>query len=200
MTEFKAFPKIPRLNRDMVVTEKIDGSNACVIIEEEFFPATPHSNETVDYKVTAQSRNRIITPEKDNFGFAKWVQENAETLVADLGPGYHYGEWWGSGIQRGYGLQKGEKRFSLFNTTRWEGSDFDTPGLDMVPVLYYGPFSTEAVVNAVENLREFGSVAAPYFPKPEGVIVFHTAANRMFKVTLEKDEQPKALAQKEMAA
>lgn len=34
-----------------------------------------------------------------------------------LGKGYHYGEWWGKGIQRGYGLE--EKRFSLFNVSRW---------------------------------------------------------------------------------
>jgi hypothetical protein len=32
--EFEAFPKIPRLKRDMVITEKIDGTNACVLIED----------------------------------------------------------------------------------------------------------------------------------------------------------------------
>ena len=34
-----------------------------------------------------------------------------------LVPGRHFGEWWGSGIQRGYGLD--EKTFSLFNAYRW---------------------------------------------------------------------------------
>ena len=52
----------------------------------------------------------------DNHGFARWVSENAEELLK-LGEGRHYGEWHGKGIQRGYGLE--EKRFSLFNVTRW---------------------------------------------------------------------------------
>ncbi len=34
-------------------------------------------------------------------------------------PATYFGEWWGSGVQRGYGLQKGDKRFSLFNVSRW---------------------------------------------------------------------------------
>lgn len=30
---FEAFPKIPRLNRDITITEKIDGTNVAVVIE-----------------------------------------------------------------------------------------------------------------------------------------------------------------------
>ena len=29
--------------------------------------------------------------------------------------------------------------------------------------------------------------------KPEGIIIYHTAANSMFKITLENDEQPKGI-------
>jgi hypothetical protein len=32
--EFQGWPKTPRLFRDMIVTEKIDGTNSAVIIEE----------------------------------------------------------------------------------------------------------------------------------------------------------------------
>jgi hypothetical protein len=87
----------------MIVTEKLDGTNAQVHI-------------TDDGRIFAGSRNRWITPDADNFGFARWVAEHEEELRA-LGPGSHYGEWWGSGIQRRYGLD--EKRFSLFNVGRW---------------------------------------------------------------------------------
>lgn len=101
--EFKAFPKLQRLSGPAFVTEKIDGTNACVHVDAE------------TWVVTAQSRTRVITPGKnDNFGFAAWVQSNYYALADLLGPGYHYGEWWGQGIQRGYGLK--ERRFSLFNT------------------------------------------------------------------------------------
>ena len=40
MTEFKTFGKIPRLFRECVITEKIDGTNACVVIEQ--FPMGTH--------------------------------------------------------------------------------------------------------------------------------------------------------------
>lgn len=172
---FQEFPKTPRLNRTVIVTEKIDGTNGCVIVGE-------------DGSVTAQSRNRIITPDADNFGFARWVADHAAELAA-LGVGHHFGEWWGAGIQRGYGLT--EKRFSLFNVTRWGES---RPACcHVVPVLgsCIGFGSVETIVAV---LRHAGSQAAPGWPKPEGVVAFHVASNRLFKVTLENDEEPKGKA------
>lgn len=32
--EFRAFPKMSRLTREVIVTEKIDGTNACIFIGE----------------------------------------------------------------------------------------------------------------------------------------------------------------------
>jgi hypothetical protein len=169
--EFKEFRKIPRLNREIVITEKIDGSNGAVVVQE-------------DGSVLAQSRSRFIVPTADNFGFAGWVEKNADEL-RKLGPGYHYGEWWGLGIQRGYGLT--ERRFSLFNVSRW--ADERPACCHVVPTLYAGPFHTDRVEGVLDGLRANGSVAAPGFMKPEGVIVFHTAGNLMFKATLEKDDE-----------
>ena len=175
MTEFTPFRKIPRLSREIIVTEKIDGTNACVYIGE-------------DGEFLVGSRSRWITPKNDNFGFARWAQANRDELMT-LGVGTHYGEWWGSGIQRGYGLS--EKRFSLFNTSRWTES---RPACcEVVPELWRGIFSTEAINAAVQDLRDFGSRAAPGFMKPEGVIVFHAQGDLFFKKTLEKDEAPKGI-------
>lgn len=179
--EFEPFPKIPRLSREIIVTEKIDGTNAQIFIGDDGFT------------IRAGSRSRWITPQDDNFGFARWVEENRVSLLA-LGPGRHFGEWWGSGIQRGYGLTKGEKRFSLFNVSRW--TDDVRPAIcGVVPVLYRGDFNTNVIETCLGGLRMLGSVAAPGFMKPEGVIVFHTALNAGFKKTLEKDDAPKALSQ-----
>ena len=188
--EFREFNKIPRLNRDMIITEKIDGTNAQIFIDE------------TGIVLRAGSRSRWITPQDDNHGFAKWVEEHRDELLK-LGPGRHFGEWWGSGINRGYGLTKGDKRFSLFNTGRWKTSCSDAPGLEpapgccgVVPILYKGPFSTHVVNGVVERLREAGSVAAPGFMKPEGVVIYHVHGNLMFKVTLENDDKPKGLVEK----
>ena len=38
------------------------------------------------------------------------------------------------------------------------------------------------------------SLAAPGFMRPEGIVVFHVAANTAFKQTLEKDGEPKSRA------
>lgn len=184
--EFTPFPSIARLSREMVVTEKIDGTNAQIHI-------------TDDGLVLAGSRNRWITPEDDNFGFARWVKENEEALRA-LGPGSHFGEWWGAGIQRRYGLA--EKRFSLFNVHRWKSprneessagwhSDtrcYQVPICHVVPVLTRTTFETSAVDGALQSLVQFGSVAAPGFMQPEGVVVYHVKSNTLFKKTLDKND------------
>lgn len=175
--DFVAFPKIARLRRDCLITEKIDGTNAQVIV-------------TADGEVAAASRSRLITPAQDNHGFAAWVEAHRTELLG-LGEGRHFGEWWGSGIQRGYGLPKGEKRFSLFNVARWE---HERPACcHVVPVLYRGTFDTEAADICINELRGAGSVAAPGFMNPEGIIVFHIAGNVGFKRTLDKDDEPKGL-------
>ena len=200
--EFQAWPKIPRLNRQMVVTEKLDGTNAAVVITEAI-SETPYDfrsdQNVIDivpwgdtaWAVFAQSRKRFITPESDNFGFARWVSENADELVRALGPGTHFGEWWGRGIQRGYGLK--EKRFSLFNTNRWEYNDprhVLVPGLGTVPVLFTGLFDS-SIINDIVDLELDESYAAPGFNNPEGVVVWHDAARQSFKVLKENDDIPK---------
>lgn len=201
--KFQTFGKIPRLFRDIIITEKIDGTNAAVgILPMTDFSHSPDAQPVAPgdgqvYAVYAQSRKRVISPAKDNHGFAMWVWHNSESLVRDLGVGLHFGEWWGSGIQRGYGMEKGQKKFSLFNTKRWlnEAVEFTTPGLDVVPVLNICPFSEEMIKTAVTMLALKGSAAAPGFMRPEGVVVYHTAANIMFKVTVENDEKPKGMTE-----
>lgn len=209
--EFVPWPKIPRLRRGMVITEKIDGTNAAVgviSLDEEFAESivrlgapTPAKyvriSELGPVLVYAQSRTRVISPDADNFGFASWTHENAAYLAHDLGPGIHFGEWWGSGIQRRYGLD--HKRFSLFNTHRWgnqaDGTavPFLTPGLGVVPVITEHTFSETEITKALDLLREQGSLAAPGFMQPEGIVVYLSAARQMFKVLLDNDEMPKGV-------
>lgn len=177
--DFIEFPKIPRLNRECIVTEKIDGTNAVILVTE-------------DGTVRAGSRTRWITPEDDNYGFARWVEHHADELRKGLGIGTHYGEWWGQGIQRRYGLA--EKRFSLFNVSRWT-DDVRPKCCSVVPTLARGNCIRRATEEGLAILRDNGSVAAPGFTKPEGVVVFHTASGQLFKATLENDEMSKGEAE-----
>lgn len=201
--EFAAWPKTPRLLRDITITEKIDGTNAAIGIVSVEAPLDDpniiaHITLGLDtdlqrmYAVYAQSRTRLITPGKltDNYGFAGWVGRNAHELVELLGEGLHYGEWWGNGIQRGYGMT--EKWFSLFNTARFHGFEERTDlNIRAVPVLYQGPHDTNAINDAMTRLREHGSVAAPGFMNPEGICVYHAASRTISKVTLDKNDAGK---------
>lgn len=176
MSDFIPFPKIPRLKRGCVITEKLDGTNAQIVIDAEG-------------NVRAGSRNRWITPEDDNYGFARWVHDHQDEL-RELGHGQHFGEWWGCGIQRNYGIK--EKRFSLFNSGRWLN---ERPACcDVVPVLYAGEFSSTVVDDVLSALKELGSKAAPGFMRPEGVIVFMTASSHLYKVLAENDSVAKGVA------
>lgn len=199
-TEFIEFPKIARLSRDMIITEKIDGTYGVIFVGD-------------DGEFLIGSRSRWITPENDNHGFARWAIEHKNELMT-LGPGRHSGEWWGSGIQRGYGLMKGEKRFSLFNVTRWclfgaepqviptgdprvvKTQDVLPACVGLVPVLFRGPFSIIEVSSCLTQLEDNGSQAVPGFMNPEGVVIYHIAGNVMFKKTILGDDVPKSRGDK----
>jgi hypothetical protein len=183
MYEFQPFPKISRLRREVVVTEKIDGTNSAICI-------------TDTGEVYAQSRNKIITPQDDNHGFANWVKANEKELAEQLGPGVHFGEWWGRGINKRY---SSEKRFSLFNVHRWHS---DTPDYRCIeaPLCYVVPtlaiiekFSTEEVDKVFAKLKETGSLAEPGNMDPEGIVIFHSQNSALYKVTYEYDETGKGI-------
>jgi hypothetical protein len=199
MSDYPAFPKMPRLRRNCVVSEKIDGSNGLIFIEP-FDVQSPtlathamvgvHPDTGEPSFIYAGSRSRWLRPVKneDNFGFAAWVNANADELVK-LGPGHHYGEWWGQGIQRTYGLK--EKKFSLFNSKRWADPAVRPACTDVVPILYEGIFEDAAVSTALLNLEIYGSKAALGFFDPEGIVVWHEASKQSFKVTCKNDERAK---------
>lgn len=207
--EFKPFPKMARLSRECIISEKIDGTNAQICILPAYTPegandAAGSVGTFGDYIVWAGSRTRWIQPGNDNFGFALWVRENIIDLLK-LGPGQHFGEWWGCGIQRNYEMH--ERRFSLFNASRWTpaplgtgvfdntvtviGGDIPRRGPDcvhVVPTLYRGEFRSDAAEECLRILKEHGSRARPGFANPEGVVVYHVAAGIGFKKTIDGDE------------
>ena len=172
--EFKPFPSIQRLSSEVItITEKIDGTNGIIYVGDDL--------------VLAGSRSQWITPEKDNFGFARWVADNAEELKK-LGPGYHYGEWFGSGIQRRYGLT--EKRFASFE---WWRDDLISL-VTKVPILYQGPWQPDLYDVIVQSLRDNGSALVPGFMDPEGIVIQHKSAcarEAKFKKFCKNDLVPK---------
>lgn len=75
-------------------------------------------------EILVQSRTEIITPEKDNAGFARWVKNN-ETIFNDLiekqknhvdsEPVVIHGEWCGQGVQKRCSISKIDRKvFCVF--------------------------------------------------------------------------------------
>jgi len=199
---FVAFSKMARLTRECVITEKIDGTNAQIYIVHSLAPeegviAHKSLGNAGDLSMFTGSRTRFITPKDDNFGFARWAQEHAEELWA-LGPGRHFGEWWGKGIQRTYDLP--EKRFSLFNTSLWvpqgyplgDKQEYAPACCSVVPILYQGLFGPAHADKFIAKLRTEGSMAAPGYMNPEGIVIHHIAAGVSFKKTIKDDDSPKS--------
>jgi hypothetical protein len=200
--EFQKFNKIPRLRRGVVITEQIDGTNGQIVIMEESeisrdlflredLPFMRVHDAGNDYCLLAGSRSRWLTSEKngDNYGFGRGVAENRDEL-SQLGVGRHFGEWWGQGIQRRYGMDR--KVFSLFNTARWGEHNPAPACCSVVPVLETGDFNNILFETVLDDLRMNGSTAAPGFMKPEGIVIYMVQARRLFKVTLENDGIPKS--------
>ena len=104
----KTLPKL-----DFVGTPKLHGTNSSVVVS---------SNGDMWF----QSRKNIITPEKDNAGFAMWANHTNNRkvfsgiasnvmglLYADIDV-VIYGEWCGKGVQKGVAVSELEKMFVIF--------------------------------------------------------------------------------------
>lgn len=224
LINFKQFSKIPRLSRDIIITEKIDGTNGQIYILDslDFFqyinnndPEAIYDGDRADKEqwvsefiekyciyqeqtdindltyIFAGSRKRWLNETSDNYGFAKWVKENGKELLR-LGKGRHFGEWYGQGIQRKYGLE--EKRFALFNVKKWSDDNIRPPCCGVVPILFTGDFTTDNIEKVMTELTTRGSFVVPGFTDPEGVVIYHKASGQLFKKTTKNDEKPKGLS------
>lgn len=157
--QFKKFKKIPHWDEaNMSITQKIHGTNAQVYIYEE----------DGEMKLACAARNRWIFPENDHYGFAAFVYANKDEFIEKLGPGRHYGEWAGPGINSGEGLK--ERMLFLFNWRKFEDKQLPTR-VSVVPVLFYGLFSKELISAVFEDLKENGSLVCDGFMRPEGIVI-----------------------------
>lgn len=199
MNIFEHWPRIPRMASECSITEKLDGTNASILIVK-MAAETPEFQEqcweALDQKrgllidgmaVFACSRNRHIWPGQDNHSFASWVWENAPELVRILGEGRHFGEWWGRGIQRGYEMPY--RVFSVFNTYQyaWLNDEEERERHDVieslrcVPVLYRGIFSFEALNEAINTLsQEYEDIPVV----AEGVVIHFRNNDAPFKIII----------------
>ena len=200
---YNSFPSIERLeNIYCIISEKIDGTNGLIEI-----------NET---NVRFGSRNRYISFSDDNAGFAnffrhyeakledvakdvitKELELNGETLTScnESYPLRIYGEWFGCGIQRGYGLK--DKFFMPFSSFYGEKLiEYQVPNVITPNIMYTGKFSMEVVGTCMQQLKLNGSGVVKDYKQPEGIVIFFPKYNFRLKETFDgakwKDALPKS--------
>ena len=201
--EFEKFGSLTRFSQGWTISEKLDGSNGQIGITQ-IDPNKPLLDPTATaivrltdddwYAIYAGSRKRWLQPGKstDNFGFAGWVKENAKELVEKLGPGRHFGEWYGGKIQRGYGLTK--KRFALFNAGRWLNNPDKPECCEVVHTFVLDEYldnPMSAAQGIMAMMSDKGSFHVPGFMDPEGIVLFHRKSGTSFKKTFDYDEKGK---------
>jgi len=167
--EFKSYSKIEQIGKlYMSITQKLHGTNAQIFIGDG---------------TLAGSRTRWLTLEEDNYGFAKFVHDNRDEIIIKLGPGRHYGEWCGPGINSGEGLP--EKRLYLFNWHQFKNKELPSQ-IGTVPVLYSGKFSWQSIEDEMHRLKTGGSRISPGYMKPEGIVI-QLGEQRFKRVFLPED-------------
>jgi hypothetical protein len=158
---FESFEDIKKLgSAQLSITQKIHGTNAQIYI---------YPDDTGTLQLICGSRTRWIAPGDDNYGFAEMVHQNKQEFIEKLGPGRHYGEWAGPGINSGEGLK--QKIFVLFDFWKYPPERPLPPNTTIVPVLYLGKFDLGEVDKALNELKSNGSKLVPGFMAPEGVVV-----------------------------
>lgn len=100
-------------------------------------------------KVICQSRERIITPQDDNAGFARFISELPQSVFDKLTSPYSnfkeivvYGEWAGKGIQSKVGICQAEKFWAIF-------------AVKIINDAYPDGFWDDVEALFIEDLREF---------------------------------------------
>lgn len=136
------FHQIPIPTLKFQGTVKIHGTNSSIIFN-------PQTKET-----WCQSREQIITPEKDNSGFARFVSEfknNEVNVYFNIAAGIFgmnyikpgdligiYGEWCGQGIMKGVAISQVPKRFVIFGIKVFTPKD-ETDEEDFGTSLWFSP-------------------------------------------------------------
>lgn len=174
--EFEGFGDIKKLGSAVLfITQKIHGSNAQIYV---------YQGADGKLDLICGSRSHWVVPGKDNFGFAEMVLANKQAFIDCLGPGRHFGEWAGPGINSGEGLK--QKTLVLFDHWKYPPERPLPPNTVIVPVLYSGPFDMAKVQEAMDDLKTNGSKLVPGFMRPEGVVV--RIKGERYKVVFAKEE------------
>jgi len=177
--KYPSFPSIERIeNIRCFINEKIDGTNGMIEITKD--------------ALRFGSRNTYLSSKEDNHGFYKFCKEYITYPVSDIiirrlypnnPPTYPvriYGEWFGKGIQRTYGLKA--RYFMPFNPYHADALTYcGVPYIVYPAELYSGKFSVSQLELCMDDLKLRGSKVIEDYMNPEGVVIYFPKYNFSLK-------------------
>lgn len=208
--EFSLWPKIPSLKNYLLefplseldsplhLSVKIHGTNGAI--------GTDGKN------VWCQSRTRILSVDRDNYGFAKWVERRKEYILNKYqelncqGEILLFGEFAGKGIQKNVGVSNLDPFFYLFPgqldfhsieeriyPALEVDSSFKYPGLNRANFVVQ---SLEEIVAKIDQKCPFYESLTGLVGVGEGIVIFNNPPTRpLFKIKGNshrlKDDLPK---------
>ncbi len=149
----KTYPELLLGNPVVQYKSKIKqhGTNAAIVL--------------ADNTIRCQSRTAIITPQKDNVGFAAWVEKQKDQWLA-LGHNnlVIFGEWAGQGIQKGAAVcQVPEKFFAAFGAIHTDSNVFISDPdklhslVGSIPGVYILPWHHQIEINWFHSAEQLQS-------------------------------------------
>lgn len=139
-------------------TVKLHGTNAAIVYSKE-------------HGLYAQSRERVLSIESDNAGFAFYVESNreyfekkfAQIMTDDYDTVVIYGEWAGGNIQKGVGVCNVPKKFYPFLMKYFKGDELflqeiphgghDDSSLGIHPITQFDNFEMDIDFNHPELVQ-----------------------------------------------
>lgn len=139
----------------------------------------------------AQSRENVITPQKDNAGFAFFVESNKDAFIRlieqvaaenNIDTSIYtisiYGEWVGKGIQKGVGISMIEKSFFIF------GVKISNIDIEDFTAYWVDSSKLKAVENKIYNIEDFKTFEVEVdFNYPQ------LAQNKIIDMTIEVEDE-----------
>lgn len=158
-----------------------------------------NSNAGISYNnvsgLWAQSRESIITPQKDNMGFAWFVESHKDVITKlinqvqekeNVDLNYNtitiYGEWVGKGIQKGVGISSLDKSLFIFGV---KISPFEVDGADKQPAAYWVDHTyLRSSENKIYNINDYDTYTVEIdFNYPELI------QNKLVELTLAVEDE-----------
>ena len=161
---------------NVMVTEKIDGTPAVLVVEEEL--------GSRQRNVALEGRAATLDSATD------WFFANRRKLTRALSVGVYDAVWVGT-EGRDYGLE--DPALVILDPSGYDPDDprkYDgVEGMRHAPVLYHGPVKPEngqdPVEEALRRLKFAGSAFSPGYKRPAGVIVTMLESGVNFSVDLD---------------